>query len=126
GLGVVALGRVPDREQHDLLAVAELLDPEVPGVPAAGHEVAAGDGLLDARLVVEVASLGRAPPEVDRSRRARGRILDCSEQGEADQEDFHMSIIDTAMVYHCCGWTKTLKAPIVRPPTNCARASGIR
>src|SRR6185437_6221094 len=51
---VIAPGRVPDRENHDLVrGRSQFLHPEIAGVPAAGHKVTAWCGLLDRYLVVE-------------------------------------------------------------------------
>ena len=68
---IVAAGRVPDREDHDFATFGQLLDTEVPGIPAASHEVAAGDRFLNRHFQMEPVGIGCGPSQVHRGA-ARG------------------------------------------------------
>lgn len=66
-LRVVACGRVPDGEEHELLAVGEFLDAEVTLTPAGGHEIGAVRGFLHRHFRIERNALWRRVAEMDRT-----------------------------------------------------------
>ena len=64
------MARVPNREEHNLPPLALFLDAEVALMEAAGHEVTAGDRLLDGQFAIDQVGLGGGVVQMHRTGRA--------------------------------------------------------
>ena len=67
GLWIVLIAWIPDREQHQFLAVPQFLNAEVPFAPSADHEVGSRSRLFDDDFVVKRDCNGRGVGQVNGS-----------------------------------------------------------